>query len=203
MRSSYRSGEPNGEASWGDGHGVCWAQLGKGYSDRTWGIPKCWLSTKHGLPGVGTCDRHPPVTTPSSSAIDYSDSTMLEAQHLLRAVAAFLEDARAYMKGQLACGPVREDVLWERWVLPGSAQSPGCQAWGCLEGSEAFGDGGPWESWCGRSLRLCGLGHLAHWVRNDEPCLWGGCEGCKQRMCLGGFSRWCLLVCDEQRPLSL
>ncbi|XP_036106305.1 probable cysteine--tRNA ligase, mitochondrial isoform X1 [Molossus molossus] len=48
------------------------------------------------------------------SAIDYSDSTMLEAQHLLRAVAAFVEDARAYMKGQLACGPVREDVLWER-----------------------------------------------------------------------------------------
>lgn len=48
------------------------------------------------------------------SAIDYSDSTMLEAQHLLRAVAAFVEDARAYMKGQLVCGPIREDVLWER-----------------------------------------------------------------------------------------
>ncbi|XP_059541106.1 probable cysteine--tRNA ligase, mitochondrial isoform X3 [Myotis daubentonii] len=48
------------------------------------------------------------------SAVDYSDSTMQEAQHLLRAVAAFAQDARAYMKGQLACGPIREDVLWER-----------------------------------------------------------------------------------------
>ncbi|XP_014637354.1 PREDICTED: probable cysteine--tRNA ligase, mitochondrial isoform X3 [Ceratotherium simum simum] len=48
------------------------------------------------------------------SAIDYSDGTMLEAKHLLLATAAFVEDARAYMKGQLVCGPVREDVLWER-----------------------------------------------------------------------------------------
>lgn len=39
---------------------------------------------------------------------------MLEAKHLLLATAAFVEGARAYMKGQLACGPVREDVLWER-----------------------------------------------------------------------------------------
>lgn len=49
--------------------------------------------------------------------MDYSDSTMQEAQHLLRAVAAFAQDARAYMKGQLVCGPIREDALWERWVL--------------------------------------------------------------------------------------
>ncbi|XP_053515864.1 probable cysteine--tRNA ligase, mitochondrial isoform X2 [Artibeus jamaicensis] len=48
------------------------------------------------------------------SAIDYSDGTMLEAEHLLLAVAAFVQDARAYMKGQLACGPIREDVLWDR-----------------------------------------------------------------------------------------
>ncbi|XP_028382317.1 probable cysteine--tRNA ligase, mitochondrial isoform X1 [Phyllostomus discolor] len=48
------------------------------------------------------------------SAIDYSDSTVLEAKHLLLAVAAFVQDARAYMKGQLVCGPIREDVLWER-----------------------------------------------------------------------------------------
>ncbi|XP_039082604.1 probable cysteine--tRNA ligase, mitochondrial isoform X2 [Hyaena hyaena] len=48
------------------------------------------------------------------SAVDYSDGTMLEASHLLQAAAAFVEDARAYMKGQLVCGPVREDVLWER-----------------------------------------------------------------------------------------
>ncbi|XP_032258503.1 probable cysteine--tRNA ligase, mitochondrial [Phoca vitulina] len=48
------------------------------------------------------------------SAIDYSDGTMLEAKHLLLAAAAFVEDARAYMKGQLVCGPIRDDVLWER-----------------------------------------------------------------------------------------
>ncbi|KAJ8783305.1 hypothetical protein J1605_009388 [Eschrichtius robustus] len=42
---------------------------------------------------------------------------MLEARRLLRAVAAFVGDARAYMRGQLAGGPVQEDVLWERWVL--------------------------------------------------------------------------------------
>uniref|UniRef100_K9ILB9 cysteine--tRNA ligase n=1 Tax=Desmodus rotundus TaxID=9430 RepID=K9ILB9_DESRO len=48
------------------------------------------------------------------SAIDYGDSTMLQAKHLLLGVAAFVQDARAYMKGQLACGPIREDVLWER-----------------------------------------------------------------------------------------
>ncbi|XP_045628957.1 probable cysteine--tRNA ligase, mitochondrial isoform X2 [Ursus americanus] len=48
------------------------------------------------------------------SAIDYSDGTMLEAKQLLLAAAAFVEDARAYMKGQLVCGPIRDDVLWER-----------------------------------------------------------------------------------------
>ncbi|XP_066872737.1 probable cysteine--tRNA ligase, mitochondrial isoform X2 [Kogia breviceps] len=48
------------------------------------------------------------------SAMDYSDGAMLEARRLLRSVAAFVEDARAYMRGQLAGGPVQEDVLWER-----------------------------------------------------------------------------------------
>lgn len=49
-----------------------------------------------------------------STAIDYSDGTMLEAKQLLLAAAAFVEDARVYMKGQLVCGPIRDDVLWER-----------------------------------------------------------------------------------------
>lgn len=53
-------------------------------------------------------------TTSLSSAIDYSNSSMMEAEHLLLATVAFVEDARAYMKGQLACGPIQEDVLWER-----------------------------------------------------------------------------------------
>ncbi|XP_039722204.1 putative cysteine--tRNA ligase, mitochondrial isoform X1 [Pteropus medius] len=48
------------------------------------------------------------------SAIDYSNSAMLEAKHLLLATVAFVEDARAYMKGQLVCGPIQEGVLWER-----------------------------------------------------------------------------------------
>ncbi|XP_029794255.1 probable cysteine--tRNA ligase, mitochondrial [Suricata suricatta] len=48
------------------------------------------------------------------SAVDYSDGSVLEARRLLQAAAAFVEDARAYVKGQLVCGPVREDVLRER-----------------------------------------------------------------------------------------
>uniref|UniRef100_A0A2K5XI03 Probable cysteine--tRNA ligase, mitochondrial n=1 Tax=Mandrillus leucophaeus TaxID=9568 RepID=A0A2K5XI03_MANLE len=48
------------------------------------------------------------------SAIDYSDSAMLQAQQQLLALGSFLEDARAYMKGQMACGSVREVMLWER-----------------------------------------------------------------------------------------
>ncbi|XP_008853405.1 probable cysteine--tRNA ligase, mitochondrial isoform X2 [Nannospalax galili] len=48
------------------------------------------------------------------SAIEYSDSTLLEAKHLLLGLVSSVEDARAYVKGQLVCGSVREDVLWER-----------------------------------------------------------------------------------------
>ncbi|GAB1292982.1 Probable cysteine--tRNA ligase, mitochondrial [Apodemus speciosus] len=48
------------------------------------------------------------------SAVEYSDSTLAEAEHVLLGLASFVEDARAYVKGQLTCGPVREDVLWER-----------------------------------------------------------------------------------------
>ncbi|XP_055282687.1 probable cysteine--tRNA ligase, mitochondrial isoform X2 [Moschus berezovskii] len=48
------------------------------------------------------------------SAVDYSEGALLEARHLLRAAAAFVEDARAYVSGQLAGGPVQEDVLWQR-----------------------------------------------------------------------------------------
>ncbi|KAM6178244.1 putative cysteine--tRNA ligase, mitochondrial [Rhynchocyon petersi] len=48
------------------------------------------------------------------SAIDYSDSTMQEAHQLLLGIASFIEDAQAYMKGQLACATIREDQLWER-----------------------------------------------------------------------------------------
>uniref|UniRef100_A0A9W3FNX2 Cysteine--tRNA ligase, mitochondrial-like n=1 Tax=Camelus bactrianus TaxID=9837 RepID=A0A9W3FNX2_CAMBA len=47
------------------------------------------------------------------SAVDYGDGPLLEARRLLHAVAAFAEHARAYMRGQLAGGPVQEDALWE------------------------------------------------------------------------------------------
>lgn len=39
---------------------------------------------------------------------------MLQAQQQLLGLGSFLEDARAYMKGQMACGSVREVMLWER-----------------------------------------------------------------------------------------
>ncbi|XP_021564703.1 probable cysteine--tRNA ligase, mitochondrial [Carlito syrichta] len=53
------------------------------------------------------------------SAIDYSEDAMLQAQQLLLGLGSFLEDARAYMKGQLAGGSVGEDQLWERGPTPG------------------------------------------------------------------------------------
>ncbi|XP_036610995.1 probable cysteine--tRNA ligase, mitochondrial [Trichosurus vulpecula] len=48
------------------------------------------------------------------SAIDYSDDNMHEAKHHLIGIASFMDDANAYMKGQLVCDPIREDLLWER-----------------------------------------------------------------------------------------
>ncbi|XP_074048137.1 putative cysteine--tRNA ligase, mitochondrial isoform X2 [Macrotis lagotis] len=48
------------------------------------------------------------------SAIDYSDDNMHEAKHHLLGIASFVDDANAYMKGQLMCDPIREDLLWER-----------------------------------------------------------------------------------------
>ncbi|NXA46143.1 SYCM protein, partial [Nothocercus julius] len=47
-------------------------------------------------------------------AVEFSDETMDDAKHLLQAVSSFIKDANAYIKGQLVCDPVREDVLWER-----------------------------------------------------------------------------------------
>lgn len=54
------------------------------------------------------------VTVSSFAAIEYSDSTLVEAKHLLLGLASFVEDAGAYVKGQLTCGSLEEDVLWER-----------------------------------------------------------------------------------------
>ncbi|KAM6213209.1 putative cysteine--tRNA ligase, mitochondrial [Sarcoramphus papa] len=49
-----------------------------------------------------------------SSAIEFSDESMDDAKHLLQAISSFISDANAYIKGQLVCDPVREDILWER-----------------------------------------------------------------------------------------
>ncbi|XP_041637380.1 probable cysteine--tRNA ligase, mitochondrial isoform X2 [Cheilinus undulatus] len=48
------------------------------------------------------------------SAIDYSDTSMAEAQSSLGSITTFISDAQAYMKGQLLCSPVQEALLWER-----------------------------------------------------------------------------------------
>uniref|UniRef100_A0A4X2LZJ8 cysteine--tRNA ligase n=1 Tax=Vombatus ursinus TaxID=29139 RepID=A0A4X2LZJ8_VOMUR len=42
------------------------------------------------------------------------DDNMHEAKHHLIGIASFIDDANAYMKGQLVCDPIREDLLWER-----------------------------------------------------------------------------------------
>ncbi|NXP03844.1 SYCM protein, partial [Thinocorus orbignyianus] len=44
----------------------------------------------------------------------YYDESMEDAKHLLQATSSFIRDANAYIKGQLVCEPVREDILWER-----------------------------------------------------------------------------------------
>lgn len=48
------------------------------------------------------------------SAVDYSEGSMSEARRSLGTVATFIHDAQAYVKGQLQCPPIQEDVLWER-----------------------------------------------------------------------------------------
>ncbi|XP_078513661.1 putative cysteine--tRNA ligase, mitochondrial isoform X2 [Lissotriton helveticus] len=47
------------------------------------------------------------------SAVDFSDDSMHEAKSTLHTISSFINDANAYMKGQLMCHPVREDLLWE------------------------------------------------------------------------------------------
>ncbi|NXJ77031.1 SYCM protein, partial [Trogon melanurus] len=44
----------------------------------------------------------------------HADESMEDAKHLLQSISSFITDAHAYIKGQLVCDPVREDILWER-----------------------------------------------------------------------------------------
>ncbi|XP_068026862.1 probable cysteine--tRNA ligase, mitochondrial isoform X2 [Melanerpes formicivorus] len=48
------------------------------------------------------------------SSVEFSDKSMDDAKHLLQAISSFIRDANAYIKGELLCDPVREDILWER-----------------------------------------------------------------------------------------
>ncbi|XP_054479441.1 cysteine--tRNA ligase, mitochondrial-like [Anoplopoma fimbria] len=54
------------------------------------------------------------LMTKYRSAIDYSDSSMLEARTSLGTISTFIHDSTAHIKGQLQCSPVREALLWER-----------------------------------------------------------------------------------------
>ncbi|NXP79153.1 SYCM protein, partial [Ramphastos sulfuratus] len=49
-----------------------------------------------------------------ASTVEFSDKTMDDAKHLLQAISSFIRDANAYIKGELVCDSVREDILWER-----------------------------------------------------------------------------------------
>ncbi|NXG16860.1 SYCM protein, partial [Grallaria varia] len=48
------------------------------------------------------------------SSVEFSDQSMDDAKNLLQATSSFITDANAYIKGQLVCDPVREDILWEK-----------------------------------------------------------------------------------------
>ncbi|NWV15927.1 SYCM protein, partial [Ptilonorhynchus violaceus] len=60
-----------------------------------------------GAPPVGPCSSRNPV-------VEFSEESMDDAKNLLQAISSFTRDANAYIKGQLVCDPVREDILWER-----------------------------------------------------------------------------------------
>ncbi|KAJ7407761.1 putative cysteine--tRNA ligase [Pitangus sulphuratus] len=46
--------------------------------------------------------------------VEFSDKSMDDAKNLLQATSSFITDANAYIKGQLVCDPIREDILWEQ-----------------------------------------------------------------------------------------
>ncbi|XP_048350230.1 probable cysteine--tRNA ligase, mitochondrial isoform X2 [Sphaerodactylus townsendi] len=48
------------------------------------------------------------------SAIEYNEETLNDAKNVLHTISSFVSNATAYMKGQLNCEAIREDVLWER-----------------------------------------------------------------------------------------
>ncbi|NWV79515.1 SYCM protein, partial [Dasyornis broadbenti] len=51
---------------------------------------------------------------PCVHLIEFSEESLDDAKNLLQAISSFIRDANAYIKGQLVCDLVREDILWER-----------------------------------------------------------------------------------------
>ncbi|XP_069826872.1 probable cysteine--tRNA ligase, mitochondrial [Dendropsophus ebraccatus] len=47
------------------------------------------------------------------SAIEYSKDSLNEATSTLRIISSFMNDASAYLRGQLICQPIQEDILWQ------------------------------------------------------------------------------------------
>ncbi|KAM3935886.1 putative cysteine--tRNA ligase, mitochondrial [Leptodactylus fuscus] len=48
------------------------------------------------------------------SAVEYSKDSMNEARNTLKIISSFMNDANAYIRGQLTCEPIQEDILWQR-----------------------------------------------------------------------------------------
>ncbi|NXI40523.1 SYCM protein, partial [Galbula dea] len=76
------------------------------------------LRSRYSSEGCSVCDSHLLYHNTHFSfsflAVEFSDESMDDAKHLLQAISSFIGDANAYIKGQLLCAPVREDLLWER-----------------------------------------------------------------------------------------
>ncbi|XP_077339014.1 putative cysteine--tRNA ligase, mitochondrial [Lithobates pipiens] len=53
------------------------------------------------------------LRTKYKSAVEYSQDSMTEARSILKIISSFIDDANAYLKGQLTCEPIQEDILWD------------------------------------------------------------------------------------------
>ncbi|XP_025027556.1 probable cysteine--tRNA ligase, mitochondrial isoform X2 [Python bivittatus] len=61
-----------------------------------------------------------------SSGVEYSDDTMNDAKNILHIIHSFISSANAYMKGQLNCDTIREDVLWDKLALTKKTVEAAC-----------------------------------------------------------------------------
>ncbi|NXQ68504.1 SYCM protein, partial [Quiscalus mexicanus] len=63
---------------------------------------------------LGVCPELGMKNELKTRAVEFSEESMEDAKNLLQSISSFIRDANAYIKGQLVCDPVREDILWER-----------------------------------------------------------------------------------------